>query len=176
MIRRIKIIYDFFRLWIMWGDRKEAWEDAKTKNDPEFQEEMNQLDKSLENNLALMDNLEIFTKEFNDLRGQFVICSDRVYRFIGIGDDDNDYYYALYDGRKITLHSCVGRITPLKGYILQKDYDEMIRLAKLNHFDQSTLWGNSQPEEAAEFSRKHKEEITDWKDARFILGPYWDLN
>jgi len=31
----------------MWGDRKEAWEDAKTKNDPEFQEQMNQLDKSL---------------------------------------------------------------------------------------------------------------------------------
>ena len=26
---KIKLIYDFFRLWIKWRDRKEAWEDAK---------------------------------------------------------------------------------------------------------------------------------------------------
>jgi hypothetical protein len=122
-----------------------------------------------------MDNLTIFTNEFNELKGQFVICSSQVYRFIGIADDDEDYYYALYDGRKFTLHSCVGRITPLKGYILQRDYDEMIRLAKLNHFDQSTLWGGK-TEEAVEFSRKHKEEITDWENTRFILGPFWELN
>lgn len=43
-MRRIKLIYDFFRLWIMWGDRKEAWQDAKFKNDPEFQEQMKALD------------------------------------------------------------------------------------------------------------------------------------
>jgi hypothetical protein len=123
-----------------------------------------------------MDNLTIFTNEFNELKGQFVICNNRVYRFIGIADDDEDYYYALYNGRKFTLHSCVDRITPLKGYILQRDYDEMIRLAKLNHFDQSTLWGGK-TEEATEFSQKHKEEIiSNWEKTRFILGPFWDLN
>ena len=123
-----------------------------------------------------MNNLEIFTNEFNNLKGQFVICSDRVYRFIGIADDDEDYYYALYDGREFTLHSCVGRITPLKGYILQKNYDEMIRLAKINHFDQPEIWCDKTIEEIIEFNEKHKKEITDWKDTRFILGPYWDLN
>jgi hypothetical protein len=121
-----------------------------------------------------MNNLEIFTNEFNNLKGQFVICSDRVYRFIGIADDDDDYYYALYDGREFTLHSCVGRITPLKGYILQRDYDEMIRLAKLNHYDQPEIYGYEKEAEA--FNEQHKKEITDWKDTRFILGPYWDLN
>ena len=56
MGRKIKIIYDFFRLWIMWGDRKEAWEDSKTKNDQEFQEQMNRLDKSLSDHFNDTDN------------------------------------------------------------------------------------------------------------------------
>ena len=43
-MRKIKLIYDFFRLWIMWGDRKEAWQDAKFKNDPEFQRMMKEFD------------------------------------------------------------------------------------------------------------------------------------
>lgn len=124
-----------------------------------------------------MDNLTIITNQFNELKGQMVICSDRVLRFIGIADDDEDYYYVLYDGRKITLHSCVGRITMLKGYILDKDYNEMVRLAKINHFDQPTLWGNKVSEDAIEFNEKHKSEITTWdKKTRIILGPCWDLN
>ncbi len=44
MIRWTKIIYDFFRLWILWGDRKEAWQDAKFKHDPHFQNEMKRFD------------------------------------------------------------------------------------------------------------------------------------
>jgi hypothetical protein len=124
-----------------------------------------------------MDNLTIITNQFDELKGQMVICSSRVFRFIGIADDDEDYYYVLYDGRKITLHSCVGRITMLKGYILDRDYNEMIRLAKINHFDQPTLWGNEVSEDIINFSEKHKVEITKWnKKTRFILGPCWDLN
>lgn len=41
---KIKLIIDFFRLWILWGDRKEAWQDAKINNDPTFQEEMQEFD------------------------------------------------------------------------------------------------------------------------------------
>ena len=48
-MRAVKTIFDFFRLWIHWGDWREAWQDAKTINDPEFQEEMKTLDKKLEN-------------------------------------------------------------------------------------------------------------------------------
>jgi hypothetical protein len=41
---KIKLIIDFFRLWIHWGDRKEAWQDAKMINDITFQEEMKEFD------------------------------------------------------------------------------------------------------------------------------------
>ena len=44
-----------------------------------------------------MDNLTIFTNEYNDLKGQMVISSDKVYRFIGLAEDEHDYYYVLYD-------------------------------------------------------------------------------
>jgi hypothetical protein len=115
------------------------------------------------------DNLTIITNEFNSFKGQFVICSGQVYRFIGIADDDEDWYYVLYDGRKITLHSCVGSITPLKGYIYDDHYDEMIRLAHLNHYDLLS-------EIFSELIEQHKKEVTDWKDTRFILGPHWELN
>jgi hypothetical protein len=115
-----------------------------------------------------MDNLTIITNEFNQLKGQMVICSDQVYRLIGIADDDEDWYYALYDGRRITLHSCVGRIIPLKGFIQQRDYDEMIRIAKLNHYD---LLDDGQ-----DFIKQIENEITNWETTRFILGPHWELN
>jgi hypothetical protein len=43
-MNKIRLIYDFFRLWIHWGDRKEAWQDAKMINDITFQEEMKEFD------------------------------------------------------------------------------------------------------------------------------------
>jgi hypothetical protein len=55
-MRKLKILYDFFRLWIMGGDRKEAWQDAKTINDPKFQKEMNELDKSMKKHFDNWDN------------------------------------------------------------------------------------------------------------------------
>lgn len=39
-MNKIKLIYDFFRLWIKWGDRKEAWEDSKFINDKKIQKEL----------------------------------------------------------------------------------------------------------------------------------------
>ena len=55
-MRPLKTIYDFFRLWIIWGDRKEAWQDAKFKNDPKFQSEMKELDKSMKKHFDNWDN------------------------------------------------------------------------------------------------------------------------
>jgi hypothetical protein len=37
---KIKLIYDFFRLWIKWKDWREAWEDAKFINDKKIQKEL----------------------------------------------------------------------------------------------------------------------------------------
>jgi len=56
MMRILKTIYDFFRLWVMWGDRKEAWQDAKTINNPEFQKEMNDLDEAMKKHFDNWDN------------------------------------------------------------------------------------------------------------------------
>lgn len=39
-MNKVKLIYDFFRLWIKWGDRKEAWEDSKFINDKKIQKEL----------------------------------------------------------------------------------------------------------------------------------------
>jgi hypothetical protein len=39
-VNKVKLIYDFFRLWIKWGDRKEAWEDSKFINDKKIQKEL----------------------------------------------------------------------------------------------------------------------------------------
>lgn len=45
----MKIIYDFFRLWIKWGDRKEAWEDAKLINNKDFIKDIKNYDINLYN-------------------------------------------------------------------------------------------------------------------------------
>ena len=42
-MRLINTVWDFFRLWIQWGDPKEAWQDARTLNSREFQEEMQKI-------------------------------------------------------------------------------------------------------------------------------------
>jgi hypothetical protein len=39
-VNKIKLIYDFFRLWVKWGDREEAWEDSKFINDKKIQKEL----------------------------------------------------------------------------------------------------------------------------------------
>jgi len=82
-------------------------------------------------------NLKLILEQFEQLKGQFVITDGwKIERLVGIGDDKEDWYYLTYDGRKLTWNTCVGRIMPLKGKIDDKDYNEFIRSAKLNHYDQ----------------------------------------
>ena len=122
------------------------------------------------------NNLKIFTEEVNRLQGQFVLCDNVVYRLIGLADDTEDYYYVLYNGRKLKLTTCLMRITPLKGYILEDHYNEIIRMARLNHYDQPTLYGTK--EDISEFNEEHKNElIGGWSDdTKFIIGPFWEIN
>ena len=123
-------------------------------------------------------NLEIIKTEFENLKGQMVISGTSVYRLIGILDDGEDYYYSLYNGRDVEYHSCVGRIVPLKGFIEEKHYNEMIRIAKLNHFDQETIYGTKEIEEARKFNESHKQSLIQklGESDFFIEGPYWELN
>ena len=66
---------------------------------------------------------------------------------------------------------------PLKGQLLDKDYAELIRLAKLNHYDQVTLWGNSKPEKFQALVDSHLEALLALPDDhRFLTQVCLDLN
>ena len=99
-------------------------------------------------------------QEFERLKGQFVITdSQSIERLLAIAEDDMDYYYVTFDGRKITFNTCVGSLIPLKGYIREKDYEKLIRSAKLNHYDQPTLFNIKNNEELNLFCENFKIDI-----------------
>lgn len=112
-------------------------------------------------NTSVKDRLK---EEFDQLAGQFVLYD--IYsaaRFIGIIEGDDDFYYVIYDGRKIIYHSCVMSIYQLKDKIEDIAYDEMVRIAKLNHHDY--LYPTPQT------YRKHLENtITD----KILFGLKWE--
>jgi hypothetical protein len=130
-------------------------------------------------------NLKLILAEFEKLKGQFVITqSDVVERLIAIGSDDMDYYYVTYNGRKTIWNTCVGAIIPLKGKIDDKHYNEFIRVAKLNHFDQVTIFGRN-PDDVTEdkvttfkmAAQKHKAEIEHIESPdKYLSEVCWDLN
>lgn len=127
----------------------------------------------------MIDNLTIFKGEYEKYKGQHVISSNTVYRFIGIVDDEEDYYYCFYDGRKLYLHSCVGTFVPLKGFIQDKHYDEFKRIARLNHYDQIELFSSNDTEKIKEFNNLHKKELIENLENgnnKFLAGPCWELN
>jgi hypothetical protein len=119
-----------------------------------------------------MTTIDKIKQEFETLKGQFVITqSQKIERLVAIGDDQQDYYYITYDGRKFTWNTCVGRVMPLKGYLRDEDYNELVRLAKLNHFDQETCWG-----ENGKNSQKHKNELMKVNgDDTILTEVCWDL-
>lgn len=55
-MNKLKLIYDFFRLWIKWGDRREAWQDAKFINDKKIQNEIKEMDKSMKKYFEDLEN------------------------------------------------------------------------------------------------------------------------
>jgi hypothetical protein len=119
-------------------------------------------------------NLQRILSEFENLKGQFVITESwEIERLIAIGDDEQDYYYVTYDGRKTKWNTCVGSIIPLKGRLTEKEYNKFISRAKLNHFDQVGVWGHDE-----EFAIQHKVEVTrlDARDDKYLTDICWDLN
>jgi len=126
----------------------------------------------------MTDNKTLILAEFEQLKGQFVInASWEIERLVAVGEDDMDYYWITYNGRKLKWNTCVGRIMPLKGHLQNKDYSELIRIAKLNHYDQVTLWGNKEPEKFQTACDEHiKEVLTLPEDHRFLTEVYMELN
>jgi hypothetical protein len=106
----------------------------------------------------MTDNKTLILNQFEENKGQFIIMSDKVVRLVAIAEDEMDYYYVTYNGRKIHWHSCVGSYTVLKNKIDDKDYNEFIRIAKLNHYDQETFFSPSDERKdyQCKFSEEHK--------------------
>ena len=78
--------------------------------------------------------------------------------------------------RQVNIRASVSRLMPLKGFLRDEDYKELVRLAKLNHFDQIGLWGNDKPEEISQFNEAHKKEITKIKEPdEFLTEIFWKL-
>lgn len=123
------------------------------------------------------DNKTLILREFEELRGQFVITAGwEIERLVAVGEDDMDYYWITYDGRTFRWNSCVGGLMPLKGHLRDKDYNELVRLAELNHFDRVTRWGKEITEEVKDFVRQHKNELVQLpENHKFLSDLCWDL-
>jgi hypothetical protein len=127
----------------------------------------------------MTDNKTLILNQFEENRGQFVIMHNEVVRLVAIAQDEDDYYYVCYDGRKIIWHSCVGSYTVLKNKIDEKDYNEMIRLAKINHFDQDDFLMPSEEDKSQQkyYAKKHKQEMEKEEGYNKYLTPFcWELN
>ena len=127
-------------------------------------------------------NLDIILRQFEELKGQFVINNAwNIERLVAIAGDDYDYYYVTYNGRKLTWYTCSTRITQLKGKIDDEGYNELIKIAKLNHYDQPTLYGSTnitRKKEIIKFNKNHIEEITKLykPNNKYITDIHWGIN
>jgi hypothetical protein len=131
--------------------------------------------------MEMDSNLKLIMGEFERMKGQFVITQSwAIERLVAIGEDDFDYYYITYDGRKFSWNSCVGRLIPLKGWLRFEDYEELLRLARLNHWDQMYNFGSfdeNQKNDILKAVDQHKKEITSIKEPdKFLTEVYWTLN
>jgi len=97
-------------------------------------------------------------------------------RFIAIGDDGDDYYYVTYNGRKLTWNSAVGKLIYLKGKIDDYDYNNFIRLAKLNHWDQPEHYRMVYDDWDGSDTHKRECEELDSEIDKLITDVCWDLN
>jgi hypothetical protein len=127
----------------------------------------------------MTDNKTLILNQFTENCGQFIIMNNKVVRLVAIAEDEMDYYYVTYDGRKIVWHSCVGSYTVLKNKIDDKDYCELIRIAKLNHWDQDDISHLVETSTAfhLEGAIEHKKQMEKEEGDNHYLTPFcWDLN
>lgn len=84
----------------------------------------------------MSETLKSILKEFEEHKGEFVITmSHKIEQFVGIGTDDDDYYWITYNGRKLTWNTCVGRLIYMNGKLDDKDYNSFVRSAEMNFYN-----------------------------------------
>lgn len=117
-------------------------------------------------------NLKRILAEFESMKGQLVITGySNIERLVAIGDDQEDWYYVTYDGREsLRWSSCVGTVMPLKNQLRDADYQQLINIAKGNHWDLQMAVGVNawavRDALLAQHSPTH----------RFITEIHWDIN
>lgn len=125
------------------------------------------------------ENLKLIQAEFEEHKGQFVIPNNwKIERFVAIVEDEMDYYYVTYDGRQLKYHTCVGSLIKLKGYLKETDYTELVRMSKLNHYDQRNFHGCNGSDEMIAFNVQHKSELIGKLALEFKLLAEicWEIN
>ena len=125
--------------------------------------------------------------EFDQMKGQLVITESwKIERLIAISEDDMDYYYVTYDGRKLTFNTCVGAVYPLKGKLEPKHYNRFVRGALLNHQDklvENAMFSYNKPsaekiEELKQIVSQLREDLIAHATShgeRFLTEICWDL-
>ena len=122
---------------------------------------------------------------FDKHKGEMMISSDdnKVYQFIGIALDPDDYLYVLYDGRGIRFSTILSRLIVLKNKIDDEDYNEFVRMAKLNWYSSDMIYGAKVADEHYDEVVKHVKEHTDGieeilkRDTEEMLSEVvWDFN
>lgn len=129
----------------------------------------------------MTETLKRILKEFEELKGQIIIDagSYKLKRLIAILEDPDDWYYVLWNGEKLSFASCLIGITPLKGFIKDKDYDRYKYWASINNLDQETCFGYEDDENKAELVAAVRKEVEDYcKNSidKFITEVCWDIN
>jgi hypothetical protein len=128
----------------------------------------------------MTDNKTLILNQFEENKGQFVIIGNDVVRLVAIAEDDMDYYYVVYDGRKVIWHSCVGSYTVLKNKIEDRSYSELIRIAKINHYDQDDFLMPETDQDKAQqkhYAKRHKQKMEKEEGENKYLTPFcWDFN
>lgn len=87
----------------------------------------------------MVATLDILKAELEPFKDTLVIDDvfDTVVRLVDVIDGDDDYYW-VYDSRKGIYHaSCVGGWIPLKGFVDQKKYENMVRVWNLNNIEKA---------------------------------------
>lgn len=89
-----------------------------------------------------MTLLEEVRKEIEPYKGTLVLDWDKVVLLKDVARDERDVYYVFgersgHRESKVYWSSCVCNFIPLKGYILEKKYQDLVRMWNLNNDDEN---------------------------------------
>lgn len=81
--------------------------------------------------------LDSLKKEMEPYKDTLVLDYFEVVRLVDVFEDEDDFYW-VYDTHKGLIHSsCVVGWIPLKGILIDKNYDELVRVWNLNNVEKA---------------------------------------